>query len=156
MQINRRQIRIKAMQILYAYEITKDPIKNIKKNILSEIDDKESLDFANDLIDNVIKNMDYLDKLIKDKILNWEYERIALLDKILIRMGLSELLYFPEIPPKVSINEAIEISKEYCTSKSGKFINGILDAFFLELKEKKLLVKTGRGLLELKKKSNEK
>jgi len=156
MQINRRQIRIKAMQILYAYEITKDPIKNIKKNILSEIDDKESLDFANDLIDNVIKNMDYLDKLIKDKILNWEYERIALLDKILIRMGLSELLYFPEIPPKVSINEAIEISKEYCTSKSGKFVNGILDAIFLELKEKKLLVKTGRGLLELKKKSNEK
>jgi N utilization substance protein B len=67
-------------------------------------------------------------------------------------MGVAELLYFPDIPPKVSINEAIDISKEYCTRNSGKFVNGILDAVLDELKKDNKINKTGRGLINVKKK----
>ena len=63
-------------------------------------------------------------------------------------MGFTEILYFPDIPPKVSINEVIEIAKEFSTSNSGKFINGILDSFLTELKSKGKLKKTGRGLID--------
>jgi N utilization substance protein B len=78
---------------------------------------------------------------------------MAFVDKIVLRMGVAELLYFPDIPPKVSINEAIDISKEYCTKNSGKFVNGILDSVLDELKRDNKLVKTGRGLLNLKRRS---
>jgi N utilization substance protein B len=74
-------------------------------------------------------------------------DRIALIDKLLLQIGITELMYFPEIPPKVSINEVIEIAKDYSTSNSGKFINGILDAILSELKESGNLNKSGRGLI---------
>jgi N utilization substance protein B len=95
-----------------------------------------------------LAHKDELDKHIKFRVDNWEMNRIALIDKILLRMGICELLYFPDIPPKVSINEAIEIAKLYSTAGSGKFINGILDVILTELKDTGKLNKTGRGLLE--------
>ena len=67
---------------------------------------------------------------------------------LLLRMGICELLYFPDIPPKVTINELIEVAKSFSTEKSGKFINGVLDAILIDLRAKHLLVKTGRGLIE--------
>jgi N utilization substance protein B len=86
--------------------------------------------------------------MIREKVNNWEMERIALIDRILLRIAIAELLYFPDIPPKVSINEAIEIAKEYSTAKSGKFINGVLDAILTDLKQSGKLNKSGRGLIE--------
>jgi len=74
--------------------------------------------------------------------------RIALVDRVLLRMGICEILFFQDIPPKVSINEAIEISKEYSTAGSAKFINGILDAILSEEKRSGNLNKKGRGLVE--------
>ena len=74
--------------------------------------------------------------------------RVALIDKLLLRMGLCEILYFPDIPPKVSINEIIEIAKIFSTAGSGKFINGILDAILSDLKSHDILQKEGRGLVE--------
>ena len=156
MQSSRRVIRIKVLQVLYAHVISKDPIEKVKNDLLGEIKEEDRIEFASELIDKVLKNSAKLDKMIKDKIENWEFERIALVDKIILKMGLSEILYFPEIPPKVSINEAIEIAKEYCTKSSGKFVNGILDAILTNLKKENKLNKSGRGLLDLKKKSNEK
>lgn len=152
MQSTRRVIRIKVLQALYAFEIAKDPIEKVKKDILSDLEDKEKYKFASDLIDNVLKNEIKLDEMIKVKIENWEFERIALIDKLVLRIGLTELLYFPEIPPKVSINEAIEIAKSFCTNQSGKFVNGILDSILGDLKRDNSLNKQGRGLLDLKKK----
>ena len=76
-----------------------------------------------------------LDKEIKLKLENWDFSRIATIDKIVMRMALSEFLYFEEIPPEVSINEAIELVKNYSTERSSKFINGVLDALFKKLKE---------------------
>jgi len=156
MQSSRRVIRIKVLQVLYAYVISKDPIEKVKNDLLGEIKEEDKIEFASELIDKVLKNSDKLDKMIKDKIENWEFERIALVDKLILRMGLSEILHFPEIPPKVSINEAIEIAKEYCTKSSGKFVNGILDAILTDLKKENKLNKSGRGLLDLKKKNDEK
>lgn len=152
-QLKRREVRIKVMQTLYAHEMSQDPIKKVKADQLSEIKEEENIEFANTLIDLVIKNEKLLDSYILDKVVNWELERMAFVDKIVLRMGVAELLYFPDIPPKVSINEAIDISKEYCTRNSGKFVNGILDAVLDELKRDNKLNKTGRGLLNLRKKN---
>ena len=152
-QLKRREVRIKVMQTLYAHEMSQDPIKKVKTDQLSEIKEEENIEFANTLIDLVLKNEKLLDSYILDKVVNWELERMAFVDKIVLRMGVAELLYFPDIPPKVSINEAIDISKEYCTRNSGKFVNGILDAVLDELKRDNKLNKTGRGLLNLRKKN---
>ncbi|MFC2093200.1 transcription antitermination factor NusB [Bacteroidota bacterium] len=156
MQSSRRLVRIKVLQVLYAYIISQDPIEKVKNDLLSEIKEDDKIKFASDFIDIVITNTAILDEMIKSKIEHWEYDRIALVDKIILRMGLSEILYFPEIPPKVSINESIEIAKDYCTKSSGKFVNGILDAILTDLKNANKLNKIGRGLLDLKKKPNEK
>ena len=155
MQSSRRIIRIKVLQVLYAYEIAKDHIDKVKKDLLTELQEADKYNFASVLIDTVLKNVKLLDEMIQGKIENWEFERIALIDKLVLRIGLCEILYFPEIPPKVSINEAIEISKEYCTSQSGKFVNGILDAILIDLKHDNRLNKQGRGLLDIKKKSKD-
>ncbi|MCD4665232.1 MAG: transcription antitermination factor NusB, partial [Bacteroidales bacterium] len=110
----------------------------------NEIQDISS--FANKLLDLTIKHFNEFDELIKVKALNWDFERIAIMDKLILRLAVCELLYFPEIPPKVSIDEAIEISKKYSTEKSGKFVNGILDSILTELRQSKRLKKKGRGL----------
>lgn len=136
------------LQILYAYEMNKDQLKLFRSEILNEIKDKADKEFARELIDKVLANMDELNNKIKERVENWELNRIALIDRILLRMGICELLYFPDIPPKVSINESIEIAKDFSTAASSKFINGILDAILAEQKSKGTLNKTGRGLLD--------
>jgi len=95
----------------------------------------------------IVKSKEY-ETLIDGKVKNWEMERIAVMDILLIKMALVELLEFPSIPIKVSLNEYIELAKMYSTPKSKVFINGILDKLIADLKEKKLIRKTGRGLME--------
>jgi N utilization substance protein B len=87
-------------------------------------------------------------KLIEEQAENWELERIAIMDIIIMKMALTELMVFPSIPVKVTINEYIEISKSYSSIKSKLFINGILDKLVIKLKEEGKIRKTGRGLLE--------
>ena len=144
----RRIIRERVLQVLYAYEMNNENLNFLEQEILTDIPDKIDEDFAHNLINRVLINYKELDQLIKKRVNNWEMNRIALIDKILLRMGICELLYFPDIPPKVSINEVIEIAKVFSTASSGKFINGILDAILSELKKGGSLNKTGRGLLE--------
>ena len=151
----RREVRIKVMQVLYAKEIAKEPLDKIKTDLLSELDDEDSITFSDELIARVDENEKLLDEFIVKKVENWEFERIAIVDKIILRMGISELLFFPDIPPKVSINEAIDIAKDFCTKNSGKFVNGVLDAVLDELKQDNKLNKSGRGLLDLKKKKKD-
>ena len=154
MSVKRRELRIKIMQTLYAHRMSKDPIEKVKEDIIKKIDDEENLGFSNTLIDLVIKNADSFDALITKKVDNWELERIGVVERILINMAMTEMLFFPEIPPKVSINEAIEIAKEYCSLNSGRFVNGILDSIYDELKKDNKLNKAGRGLIDLPKKSS--
>lgn len=94
---------------------------------------KEKMDFAVTLLESVIDKRQYCLELIKPKLKNWDSERIASLDMILMKMGVCELLYFETIPPKVTINEYIDLAKEYSTEQSGHFVNGILDNIHKEL-----------------------
>jgi N utilization substance protein B len=144
----RRLIREKALQVLYAYEMNNSDLQRHIDEIFSEITDQNDKDFGTSLIYRVVSNRENLDRLIESKTSNWEMERIALIDKILLRMGICEFLFFEDIPPKVTINEAIEISKVFSTEGSGKFINGVLDSILAELKKSGELKKTGRGLID--------
>ena len=93
----------------------------------------EKAKFARDLFLTVTDKGAYAIELIKPKLKNWDSERIAVLDMILMQMGVCELLYFETIPPKVTINEYIDLAKEYSTPQSGQFVNGILDSIHKEL-----------------------
>ena len=141
-------IREKVLQALYAYELSKEPITNIVETVLSDLrPHKNDFEFAKKLINEVISHQDELETLIKATVDHWEFERIAVIDRMLLRMGICEMLYFNDIPPKVTINESIEVAKTFSTEKSGKFINGVLDAILEKLKSSNKLVKTGRGLI---------
>jgi transcription antitermination protein NusB len=107
----------------------------------------EDREFASILFRKTIMNDNYYQKQIELIANNWDLERIAFLDLLLMKMAISEAIEFPSIPTKVTLNEYIEISKYYSTEKSGNFINGILDKVFHALKEEKVIVKTGRGLI---------
>ncbi len=138
-----------ALQVLYSYEMTANPIQQVIENFPGEeLSDENSAEFANNLIHKSIENISELDKRIKEKAFNWEFSRIAILDRLILRIGICELLLFEDIPPKVTINEAIEIAKKYSTEKSGIFINGILDSILQDLRKSGDLHKIGRGLLE--------
>jgi N utilization substance protein B len=99
----------------------------------AEMISPEKKEFAANLLTTVREKNEYLQSLIIPKLKNWDPERIALLDMILMKMGVSEFLYFETIPPKVTINEYIDLAKEYSTPQSGQFVNGILDNIHKEL-----------------------
>lgn len=139
------------MQALYAYEIAHDDVRHFINTLIRPHlkEDRENLKFAESLFLRTIEKSEELDEIIGRHAENWDLSRIALIDHIVLRMAITELLTFEDIPPKVSINEAIEVAKRYSTSKSGQFINGILDAVLLDLKEMGRLKKSGRGLVGL-------
>ncbi len=109
---------------------------------LQQIISKDKEDFAFGLLHTVLDKEAHLLDIIKPKLKNWDPERIALLDMVLMKMGLSEFLYFETIPPKVTINEYIDLAKEYSTAQSGHFINGILDNIHKEMVQQGKLKKT--------------
>jgi len=100
---------------------------------LDQLMGADKWDFARNLLRTAIEKKDYCAELIKPKLKNWDADRIAQLDMILMRMGICELLYFETIPTKVTINEYIDLAKEYSTAQSGQFVNGILDNIHKEL-----------------------
>ncbi len=102
--------------------------------------DKEQ--FAKSLLQTVLDKADHLQAIITPKLKNWDPERIAVLDMLLMKMGLAEFLYFETIPPKVTINEYIDLAKDYSTVQSGQFVNGILDNIHKELVQQGNMQKT--------------
>lgn len=111
-------------------------------------DKEDDIQFAVELFKQTIFYDHDFDLIIAEKTKNWEFDRIAMMDVLLMKMALSEVLSFPTIPVKVTLNEYIEISKTYSTPKSKQFINGILDKIISDFKSEKKINKTGRGLLE--------
>jgi N utilization substance protein B len=112
------------------------------------INDKqlEDIAFGKSLFENCIVNQESLDKMIHENTSNWDSERLTINDMIMLRMALSEFLYFETIPPKVSINEYLDIAKSYSTPKSHLFLNGVLDKIRMTLSQNGQINKTGRGL----------
>jgi N utilization substance protein B len=98
-----------------------------------EIISKEKREFATSLLETVIDKKEMILELIRPRLKNWDAERIATLDMILMQMGIAEFLYFETIPPKVTINEYIDLAKDYSTPQSGQFVNGILDNIHKDL-----------------------
>ena len=109
--------------------------------------DEEDREFARDLLRKSVINHDELQALIKVHSSNWDVERIAFMDILMMQMAITEFLYFPSIPTKVTMNEYIELSKFYSTEKSRNFINGILDKTLKDLKKEGKINKAGRGLV---------
>lgn len=143
----RRKARELVLQACYAYELSGNPEEQIIEMIILTSDlNPAAKKFSVGLFTETIAHLEEFDSIIKKWAANWEFDRIAIIDKILLRMALCEFLYFEDIPPKVSIDEAIEIAKLYSTENSGRFINGILDAALNDLEQQGRLRKKGRGL----------
>ncbi len=147
------------MQAIYAWYCTnEEPATTFDINLRDFADeiqdferrkgDKGDLRLLTGLFYDTIKHHEDYDVLIQSKAENWELERIALIDRILMQMGISEMKNFEEIPIKVTINEYLEIAKKFSTPKSSKFINGILDSLYIQFKQDDQIQKSGRGLIE--------
>ena len=144
--MNRRKEREYILKILYALEY--NPISWADEIALFEESYGETATiFAKKMINAYNEKINVLDEEIKAKLINWDFKRVAVIDVILMRMALCEFLCFEDIPPEVTINEIIEISKKYSTPRSGRFINGILDTILKDMKRTNRLKKSGRGLI---------
>ena len=143
----RRKARELVLQACYAHELSGNSVDQVLElNVLSGPDNASTKKFATLLFTKTVAEQENFDAMIKVWAANWEFDRIAIIDKILLRMAICEFLYFEDIPPKVSIDEAIEIAKLYSTENSGRFVNGILDAILNDLEKKGSIKKKGRGL----------
>ena len=152
MRFVRRQARIAVLQALYAHALGGGSIQHVKRVVLNPRlpESQESALFAGRLFDTVLEWTETADELVREHTDHWALPRIALLDKLLMRMAISELLRFDDIPPKVSINEAIELAKEYSTEPSSQFVNGVLDSVVYSLRIKGKLRKSDAGMVGMK------
>jgi N utilization substance protein B len=146
---SRRLVRERVLQSLYALEQGGGSADEIMRSVLrpDSFEAAPAKRFSEQLFLRSLDNVDATDTLIQAHAQNWEFERIALVDRLVLRMALTEMLAFEDIPPKVSINEAIDLAKRYSTDKSGHFVNGILDSSLLQLMDEGRLRKSGRGLV---------
>ena len=115
--------------------------KGSKQELLPEFKDEEDKNFASRLFRRAILNADYYRHLISENTKNWELDRVAFMDVVIMQIALAEILSFPNIPVSVSLNEYVEIAKNYSTPKSASFINGTLDGIVNVLKEENKLTK---------------
>ena len=124
----RTKARELALQALYQFDLRGDEVRPDVDDLLARAtEDAEVLDFARTLIDGAWLKRAEIDKSIEAAARNWEMRRMAAIDRNILRLATYELLYVAEIPPLVTINEAIDMAKKYSTKKSGHFVNGILD-----------------------------
>ena len=146
----KRESRGLCLQILFANNFSKNNFDELLDNffVSNDIDlernsfTEKQIKYASKLYTAVLKEKDNVDKIIEDKLVNWEMSRLAIMDMMILRMSISEMLFIEDIPPKVSITEAVEIAKEYSSKDSSSFVNGIMDAVYNEnyksLKKKKI------------------
>jgi N utilization substance protein B len=146
---SRRDAREHVMKALYAHEQADGDPDHLAAVLIDMPleDDPPTREFADRLFRTTLDTMDEADEIIEKHAKNWEIHRIAVIDRCLLRMATTELLKFEEIPPKVSVDEAIDIAKKYSTPRSGTFVNGVVDAILLDLHEQERLNKSGRGLV---------
>ncbi len=135
---SRRSGREAVLQALYALEVGgENQTKTLKDIIAREVRDEKINIFITELFEICLKNRDWCESQIKSRLNNWEFERVALLDRLLLVVAISEIFFIENIPPKVSISEAIEIAKEYSTEESSAFVNGVLDSVYKSVSQEK-------------------
>ncbi len=125
--VSKRQARVMAMQVLYALDMTNATIPEVLPGVIESLDPKpDQQKYGMDLIDLAVEHASDIAETVDEHSENWDIDRIAVLDKIIINVAATELLYVKEVPPKVAISEAVAIAKKYSTEDSGNFINGVL------------------------------
>ena len=132
----RRKAREATMQALYALEINNGFPQDVLELCDDSFNNSENDIYTRELFNCVVEKQSWADDLISQCLENWEYGRVAILDKILLRMGVSEIYHIDDVPPKVSISEMVEIAKIYSTEESSSFVNGILDTIYKNYSEK--------------------
>ena len=140
----KRTTRYICLQLLFASEISNEYKKDdLLDNFFQKSSEplvenikKSQIDYIQILYETTISNKDEVDKIIEKKLNNWEMKRVAAIDKVILRMSISEMLYIEEVPPKVSITEGVEIAKVFSTDDSSSFVNGILDAVYNKIYKK--------------------
>ena len=132
----RRKARELTMQALYALEINNGFPQDVLELCDDSFNNSENDIYTKELFNCVVEKQSWADDLISQCLENWEYGRVAILDKILLRMGVSEIYHIDDVPPKVSISEMVEIAKVYSTEESSSFVNGILDTIYKNYSEK--------------------
>ena len=133
----RRIAREAVLQALYAYEITKEKQDKVLKDIINRQSyDNDMKNFITSLFNFSIDNKEWCEEQIKTRLNNWEFDRVALLDRLLLILAISEIHFVDDVPPKVSISEAIEIAKQYSTEESAGFVNGVLDNIYKTMENK--------------------
>ena len=124
----RTKARQLALKLLYRLDLLGEEATPENLKFLDEqTGDTEILDFSGMLVAGTMQNREELDRRIRQVAKNWDIERMAVIDRNILRMGAYEIIYRDDIPPKVSLNEAIELAKKFSTADSGAFVNGILD-----------------------------
>ena len=132
----RRNAREGVLQALYAQQFSEEKTTITLDRILDESPvRKKNNKFISALYYSVLEHHDWTDEIIKKHLQNWEFERVAQVDRVLLKMGICEIYFMDDIPPKVTISEMVEIAKVYSTEESSGFINGILDAVFKEFQK---------------------
>jgi transcription antitermination factor NusB len=132
----RRKARELALKALYAYEISGSDAQQVSEEIISSSQIKEDAKrFSKVLFDRTLRNVEKIDDLIKRSVKSWEFSRIALVEKNVLRIGVCEIVFFPDIPVPITINEAVELVKRYGEKDSKNFVNGVLDYIAKELKK---------------------
>ncbi|MBN2226579.1 MAG: transcription antitermination factor NusB [candidate division Zixibacteria bacterium] len=125
---SRRRAREHVLKALYAFEIGDQATVEVFDRVIEKNGlDANALKFARTLFGRVVDHLDDIDKHIDQLATNWKLERIAIVDKNILRMAIAEVEYMPEVPIRVAVNEAIELAKRYSTLESAAFVNGILD-----------------------------
>jgi transcription antitermination protein NusB len=133
---HRRMARECALEVLYRLDLVGDEPENTIEEIVTRrnpSDEAES--YLRRLISAVITNQKEIDALLRRHLRRWRLERLTVLDRAILRVAAAELVYFGDVPPRVSINEAVEVSKKFGDDESGRFVNGVLDGVFRELKK---------------------
>jgi transcription antitermination factor NusB len=132
----RSRSREYALQVLYQIDITHDPadaaLDNFWASQSQDVIEPQMKEFTNRLVTGTQENSKEIDLKIRQYAANWQLERMAVVDRNVLRMGIFELMFCDDIPPKVSINEAVELAKKYSGPEAGKFVNAILDKVKLE------------------------
>ena len=130
----KRQARIITLQAIYTQELKGSDLDNTCKFMMDKGNppSRDVINYGKQLSNLIFIHTVEVDKLIKDRSKNWDFDRITLIDKLILRMALVEMVYVDDVPPKVSIAEGVEIAKQFSTEDSSGFINGILDSVYNE------------------------
>lgn len=130
---NRRLARECALEVLYRLDLVGDePEHTIAEILLRKNPSEEAETYLRRLADATLGNRQEIDAALRKHLTRWRLERLTVLDRATLRLAAAEILFFDDVPPKVSINEAVEIAKKYGDDDAGRFVNGVLDSIFQE------------------------